>query len=223
MRRRARGSGRRSPATPARHGPRSPAIGLALPSRRARSPVSWSLVDGRAGERIEPNPVSAPSRLPATSPAPADVAVPFSERASACAAPASRLRRRRARCGPSRCAGAPPPFGGRAGAAVHPAPPIRHCWTLAGQAGPGARTAPGRDMRHGHRHAPVGEPMRGVLPPIFGHTPSLPTSSGCLPTRSSRVMPDCSWPIARGGAGCITAAVSPPCTLPTTACPPGWT
>jgi integrase len=69
---------------------------------------------------------------------------------------------------------APEPLGGPwagAGATVHPTSPVRHRWPLAGHAGPGARAAAGRGMRHGHRYAPVRQPVRGVLPRIFGHIP----------------------------------------------------
>ena len=126
---------------------------------------------------------------------------------------------RHAPCGPSRCAAGPPACAGR-------------CWGHhGGNTGRCASLAPCRasqpvcvhhtagGMRQGQIPAPDRR-THGVLPRIFGHTPSLPTSSGCLPMRSSRVMPDCSWPIARGGAGFVTAAVSPPFTLPTMAWPP---
>ena len=96
---------------------------------------------------------------------------------------------------------------------------VAHSLRLAGQASPCACTTPRAGVRQGQILYPDRR-THGVLLRIFGSSPSLPTSSGCLPTSSSRMTPDCSWPIARGGAGFVTATASPPCTLPTIAWPP---
>jgi hypothetical protein len=131
-------------------------------------------------------------RTPATSLGPTHAAVPRSASASACVAPSFRLRRHHALCGPSRSAAALPACAGRC--LRRRASCTCRSASLAPCRGAGscACATPRRGMSQGHRDVPVRHATRGVLPRFFRHTPSLPTSSGCLPIRSSRVMPCCS-------------------------------